>query len=416
VRNRILLIEDDQALSRIMRLQLEHAGYDVTVCQTGTSGVEAARESEPDVILLDIALPDLDGWVVCEQLNKITDAPIVISTAVRSERDVIRDLELGADDYLIKPFKHKELLACVKAVLHRIERTAGSLPGGLDSPVQQDVVTDEIDRLSEGVLLQNRYRINRILSYGDFSVVYLGRDMQFTHRSRLVAIKEMLNTATDPMISRMLRANFERQTNILAALSHPAIPQICDYFEVTNRAYTILEYIEGRDPRVILRETEGFLPEERVVSWAIDICDALHHLHTQRPHLIVHRDVKPQHMLVDLDDKAHLLGFAIARVSQPQEKGTMIGTEGYTPPEQWRGSTDPRVDIYALGATMHHLLSKQDPTLEAPFSFHERPIHTTNATVSRELTEIIDKALEYDINRRLGSVGEMISALLALGY
>ena len=94
----------------------------------------------------------------------------------------------------------------------------------------------------------------------------------------------------------------------------------------------------------------------------------------------------------------------------------MIGTEGYTPPEQWRGSSDPRVDIYALGATMHHLLSKQDPTLEAPFSFHERPIHITNPTVSCELTEIIDRALEYDIDKRFVSAEKMGLALLTLLY
>jgi two-component system KDP operon response regulator KdpE len=124
VKEQILLIEDDEALSRMMRLQLEHAGYQVTACKTGTSGLEAARESTPDLVLLDILLPDMDGWVVCEQLKGITDAPVIFSTALGSERDVIRGLELGADDYMIKPFSYKELLARVKAALHRARRTA----------------------------------------------------------------------------------------------------------------------------------------------------------------------------------------------------------------------------------------------------------------------------------------------------
>ncbi len=123
MKEQILLIEDDEALSRMMRLQLEHAGYQVTACQTGTSGLQAARESEPDVILLDILLPDMDGWVVCEGLKKISNAPIIFSTALGSERDVMRGLELGADDYMIKPFSYKELLARVKAALHRAQRT-----------------------------------------------------------------------------------------------------------------------------------------------------------------------------------------------------------------------------------------------------------------------------------------------------
>jgi two-component system KDP operon response regulator KdpE len=122
VKEHILLIEDDEALSRMMRLQLEHAGYEVTACQTGTSGLEAAHETEPAVVLLDVLLPDMDGWVVCEELKKISDAPIIFSTALGSERDVIRGLELGADDYMIKPFSYKELLARVKAALHRSQR------------------------------------------------------------------------------------------------------------------------------------------------------------------------------------------------------------------------------------------------------------------------------------------------------
>ena len=122
---RILLIEDDNALSRMMRIQLEHAGYQVTVCQNGTSGLEAARDSDPDpdLVLLDILLPDMDGWVVCERLKEITDAPIIFTTALGTEKDVIRGLEMGADDYMIKPFSYKELLARVKAALHRAQRT-----------------------------------------------------------------------------------------------------------------------------------------------------------------------------------------------------------------------------------------------------------------------------------------------------
>ena len=121
---RILLIEDDEALSRMMRLQLEQAGYRVTVCRDGASGIQSAGESEPDLILLDILLPDIDGWVVCERLQKITAAPIIFATALGSERDVVRGLELGADDYMIKPFSYKELLARVRSALHRAQRAA----------------------------------------------------------------------------------------------------------------------------------------------------------------------------------------------------------------------------------------------------------------------------------------------------
>jgi two-component system KDP operon response regulator KdpE len=124
VNERILVIEDDDALARLMRLQLERAGYQITVCQDGKSGLEEVRNSEPDLVLLDILLPDIDGWVVCERMQGITDAPIIFTTALGSDRDVIRGLELGADDYIIKPFSYKELLARVKAALHRARRAS----------------------------------------------------------------------------------------------------------------------------------------------------------------------------------------------------------------------------------------------------------------------------------------------------
>ena len=120
----VLVIEDDDALAHLMRLQLERAAYQVTVCQDGLSGLQEVRNSEPDLILLDILLPDMDGWTVCEHLQEITDAPIIFTTALGAERDVARGLELGADDYIIKPFSYRELLTRVKAALHRARRAA----------------------------------------------------------------------------------------------------------------------------------------------------------------------------------------------------------------------------------------------------------------------------------------------------
>ena len=124
MKEHILLVEDDIALADMMQAQLEYAGYQITVCQTGSSGLQTAEEIGPDLILLDILLPDMDGWFVCERLQEVTDAPIIFTTALGAEKDIIRGLELGADDYMIKPFSYKELIARVKAALHRARRDA----------------------------------------------------------------------------------------------------------------------------------------------------------------------------------------------------------------------------------------------------------------------------------------------------
>jgi len=269
-------------------------------------------------------------------------------------------------------------------------------------------------RLTEGTILQNRYYILGVLGSGGMSTVYKARDMHFPKVERLCAIKEMLNTATDPQVREMVTRNFEREASLMATLRHPAIPQVYDYFTEGDRSYLVIEFVHGKDLETLLNETRGFLSESQVVNWALQICDILIYLYNHKPNPVVFRDMKPSNIMLDEQGRIHLVDFGIAKVFQSGEKGTMIGTEGYSPPEQYRGVAEPRGDIYALGATLHHLLTKQDPRLEPPFSFHERPIHAANPTVSSELQEIINRALEYDINRRFGSAEELRRALLSL--
>ncbi|NIM23381.1 MAG: PQQ-binding-like beta-propeller repeat protein, partial [Armatimonadetes bacterium] len=107
------------------------------------------------------------------------------------------------------------------------------------------------------------------------------------------------------------------------------------------------------------------------------------------------------------------IDFGIARNFQPGEKGTMIGTEGYSPPEQYRGEASPVGDLYALGATLHHLLTRRDPRAEPPFSFSERPIRDINTNVSPELEAVINGALAYDPKDRFPTSEAMKSALIS---
>jgi serine/threonine protein kinase len=246
------------------------------------------------------------------------------------------------------------------------------------------------------------------------SVVYKAQDMRFPKVTRLCVVKEMISTATDPQVQAMIKSNFEREANILATLSHPGIVQIYDYFGENDRSYLVMEFVDGLDLEAALSDTEGFLPESQVVGWAVQICEVLSYLHSHEPRPIIFRDIKPSNIMLNRHGRIQLVDFGIARLFQSGQKGTMIGTEGYSPPEQYRGIAEPRVDIYALGATLHHLLSKQDPRLEPPFSFHERPIHMTNPTVSHDLTEVVNRALEYDINKRFGSSEEMQRVLTNL--
>ncbi len=268
--------------------------------------------------------------------------------------------------------------------------------------------------LREATHLQNRYKILAVVGVGGMGAVYRAQDLRFPNVMRVCAVKEMINTATDPQVREMIVRNFEREASILATLNHPAIPQVYDYFTQDNRSYLVLEFVNGQDLEALLADWDGFLPEHQVVDWALQLCDVLTFLHNHKPRPIVFRDLKPSNIMLDDHKRIRLVDFGIAKLFESGAKGTMIGTEGYSPPEQYRGVAEPRGDVYALAATMHHLLSKQDPRLEPPFSFHERPIHKTNPTVSRDLVDILDKALEYDINKRWGSAEEFRRALLSV--
>ena len=243
--------------------------------------------------------------------------------------------------------------------------------------------------------------------------VYRARDLHFPNVTKLVAVKEMVNLAPDPQVRKMVVQNFEREANLLATLMHPAIPSIFDYFSEEDRSYLVLEYINGKDLESVVRDVEGFLSSAQVVAWAIELCDVLSFLHNHKPDQIVFRDMKPSNVMLDERGHIMLVDFGIAKQFQTGQKGTMIGTEGYSPPEQYRGEATHLADIYALGATIHHLLTKKDPRFEPPFSFAERPITNTNQNVSPEIEAVVNRALEYEPKDRFLNISEMRDALIA---
>jgi outer membrane protein assembly factor BamB/tRNA A-37 threonylcarbamoyl transferase component Bud32 len=270
-------------------------------------------------------------------------------------------------------------------------------------------------QLRPGTNLVNRYLIQDVIGVGGMGSVYRARDLHFPNVVKLVAVKEMINQAPDPLIRQTVVQNFEREANILATLSHPSIPRIYDYFTLENRSYLALEFINGHDLEVVLNQTDGFMAEEQILDWAIQLCDVVSFLHNHKPDPIIFRDMKPSNVMVNQHNHIILVDFGIAKPFQTGQKGTMIGTEGYSPPEQYRGEASAQADIYSLGATLHHLLTRRDPRLEPPFSFGERPIRKINPNVSVEIETVISTALQYNVEDRFKSVDDFKQALIGAG-
>ena len=119
---KILVIDDEETTVQLIGILLERRGYEVIKAYKAEDGLRRAYRSQPDLVLLDIMMPDMDGWEVCKRLREMSDVPIIFLTARGETRDVVRGLEMGADDYIVKPYDNEELVARVRAHLRRSPR------------------------------------------------------------------------------------------------------------------------------------------------------------------------------------------------------------------------------------------------------------------------------------------------------
>ena len=261
--------------------------------------------------------------------------------------------------------------------------------------------------LEAGTVLQGRYQIQRLLGGGGMGMVYLAHDQRLANRP--CAIKEMVDHFIDQ--AQRIEANeyFAREADTLAQLKHQAIPAITDRFELANRHYLVMEYVEGRNLEEELAVRGEPLPEGLVIDIARQLCDVLVYLHGLVPP-IIYRDMKPSNVMLNSNGRVVLVDFGIARLFKAARKGTMIGTLGFAPPEQYQGMVDPRSDIYSLGATLHYVLTGRDPEKFPPFSFP--PVRDLRPAVSSNLAGAIDAALAYEMDGRPGRVQEFRDMML----
>jgi serine/threonine-protein kinase len=251
---------------------------------------------------------------------------------------------------------------------------------------------------------EKRYFITRIVKQGGQGSVYEGIDQQ----GQVYAIKEMLDRFTDAQERAEATRRFNAEATILQKLRHPRIPRVYSHFTDEGRHYLTMDFVRGDDLESIVERRQA-IPENEMLEWAGQICDVLDYLHTEG---LVYRDVKPSNIMIDhVDGGVKLVDFGIAKILKPSERGgTQIGTPGYAPPEQYQGLATPASDIYALGATLHHLLTGRDPTEQPPFSFP--PAHEVNPNVSRQTSNALQQALKMKPEERFATVRGFRAALL----
>lgn len=251
-----------------------------------------------------------------------------------------------------------------------------------------------------GTVIDGKYEVLKEIGRGGMSIVYLAMDKHLNKQWAVKEIRKKGNGKNDEIVVNSLLA----EANMMKRLDHPALPRIVDIIDNGKTIYVVMDYIEGESLDKILSEY-GAQSEETVTVWAKQLCDALSYLHSQKPP-IIYRDMKPANVMLKPEGNIKIIDFGIAREYKEESLSdtTVLGTKGYAPPEQYSGQTDPRSDIFALGMTMHHLLTGVDPRSGEPYA----PVRMWNPELSEGIEIIINKCTEPAPENRYQSCADLL--------
>src|SRR6266516_1201675 len=262
--------------------------------------------------------------------------------------------------------------------------------------------------LTPGSRLQGgRYVIKKVLGQGGMGAALLATDLRLDNKP--VVIKELISDNTDPARVPDEVRNFKREVATLAHIDHPLVPNVTDHFQEGPRYFMVQEFVDGENLQERMDRTNPPMKERDALGYAWEVLDILDYLTQQTPP-IVHRDIKPANIIIGARDKrAHLVDFGIARadiaLNARRKQTSALGTPGYAPPEQYQGNADPRSDLYALGATLHHLLTNREPRNYPPFMYP--PVRTLTPQLSPEVERMIARAVNNDMTQRYQSAQAM---------
>lgn len=231
IKDRVLVVEDDKRISNFIKTVLEANNYDVIVAQTGAEAYSMVTSQCPDVVILDLGLPDMDGMKILQGVREWSSMPVIVVSARTHERDKVEALDLGADDYITKPFGTSELLARIRTAIRHTRAGIPNQPGGQTGIFKSGALTIDYDKhrvFVDGVdagLTQNEYKIVSLLGK------YAGKVMTYDY-----IIKEIWgpNMKNDNRILRVNMANIRRKIE-----KNPAEPKYI--FTEVGVGYRIVE-------------------------------------------------------------------------------------------------------------------------------------------------------------------------------
>lgn len=270
---------------------------------------------------------------------------------------------------------------------------------------------DRDDALKPGDELQDGgYSVESRLGTGGQGTAYLAtispvraQDLALNLDTQKVVLKEYIfpsNRKHDVM--KKMFPRFLKEASILRNMDHPNIIKLFDVFVEDHRAYIVIEHIDGESLKDLVQRN-GALPESEVANLAKQMCAMLTYIHSLSPP-VVHQDFTPDNLILDAKGTLKLIDFNVARQSVSNRTGTIVGKQGYLPPEQFRGEPTAQSDLYAMGATLHFLLTGTQPE---PMSVSHPK--TQKPEVSDWMDNLVAKATSMDANERHASAGEVLN-------
>ncbi|MEQ8224644.1 MAG: serine/threonine-protein kinase, partial [Candidatus Eremiobacterota bacterium] len=271
--------------------------------------------------------------------------------------------------------------------------------------------------LDSGSVLKSQFQIIKNLSVTELSRNYLGKDI---NTNKTVLVKELLDTFQDQAKKEQATKQFRIEAQILIGLVHRGIPTFRDYFEHDNKRYIVMDYIEGKTLHDHVKDSKDFFDEKQLLTWALELCEILHYLHSRRPNPVIFRALAPKNIIISPEGKLILINFAISKVFSPSSKTMAVAkmvNHNFSPLEQYSGVTDNRTDIYSLGATLYYTITKELPVDAMNRSLEDTPLRSCmeiNNKISTELEAIIIKCMELQQDLRYQNVSDIQAELRKL--
>jgi serine/threonine protein kinase/CheY-like chemotaxis protein len=428
-----LFIVDDNANNLgLLAGILRDGGYTVRMANNGRRAIAAVRRQPPELILLDINMPDISGYAVCDELKRdprTERVPIIFLSALDDVKDKVNAFRIGGVDYITKPFHAEEVLARVASQL-QLARLRGSVEERNRELAERNAELLAAQRFAEqifatlaavlpGTILDDKYRIGGRLGAGGFAVVYRGEALA---DGRPVAVK-VLRPQPGGDERHRDRVRIEELSAI--RIRHPCAVAVLDSgVTAAGIAYLVMELLEGHSLAVELA-TRGPLPFDRAARLLLPVAEALAEAHAAN---VIHRDVKPGNIFLHMDG-VKLVDFGIAKigeigVDQATTMGRLLGTPVYMPPERLLGHAyDGGADVYALAMTLYEALAGKLPFPVAPGAalgaiivtcLHEspRPLAEVLPGVAAPVADLVMRALDKDRTRR-PTMAELAAGLAA---